>query len=46
MYFLKGKLAKKFHKENPKAEKVEASGLAKKNGENYALRVTKIATKE
>ena len=46
LYFLKGKLAKKFSKENPKAEKVEASGLAKKDGENYALRVTKIALKE
>lgn len=46
LYFLKGKAAKKFAKENPKAEKVEASGLAKKDGENYVLRVTKIAIKE
>ena len=28
MYFLMGKVAKAFAKENPKAEKVEASGLA------------------
>ncbi len=46
LYFLKGKIAKKFSKENPKAEKAEASGLAKKDGKNYALRVTKIAIKE
>ena len=49
LYFLKGKAAKKFAKENPKAEKVEASGLARKPGsddEHFVLRVTKIALKE
>ena len=46
LYFLKGKIAKKFSKENPKAEKAEASGLARKDGKNYALRVTKITIKE
>ena len=46
LYFLKGKVAKKFSKENPKAEKAEASGRAKKDGENYVLKVTKIALKE
>ncbi|MFP6872378.1 MAG: hypothetical protein VCA55_02620 [Verrucomicrobiales bacterium] len=46
LYFLKGKIAKKFSKENPEAKKAEASGLARKDGKNYALRVTKIAIKE
>ena len=45
LYFLKGKIAKKFAKENPKVAKAEASGLAKKDGENYVLKVTKIALK-
>ena len=46
MYFLKGKMAKRFHKENPRAEKVEASGLARKDGEIFSLKVTKIAARE
>jgi hypothetical protein len=33
-------------KENPEAKKAEASGRARKDGKNYALRVTKIAIKE
>jgi len=49
LYFLKGKAAKTFTKENPKAEKVEASGLALAPGsddEHFVLRVAKIAIKE
>ena len=48
LYFLKGKLAKTFAKENPKAEKVEASGLARKRkgDEHFDLKVTKIAEKK
>ena len=49
LYFLKGKAAKTFTKENPKAEKVEASGLALAPGsddENFVLKVAKIAIKE
>jgi hypothetical protein len=49
LYFLKGKAAKTFAKENPKAEKVEASGLALAPGsadEHFVLKVAKIATKE
>ena len=46
LYFLKGKAAKKFAKENPKAEKVEASGLARKDDEHFVLKVAKIALKE
>ena len=49
LYFLKGKAAKKFAKENPKAEKVEASGLALAPGsddEHFVLKVAKIAIKE
>ena len=49
LYFLKGKAAKKFAKENPKAEKVEASGLAFETDpgeQRFVLRVEKIASKE
>ena len=49
LYFLKGKAAKTFAKENPKAEKVEASGLALAPGsddEHFVLKVAKIAIKE
>ena len=49
LYFLKGKAAKTFAKENPKAEKVEASGLALAPGsddEHFVLKVTKIAEKK
>ena len=49
LYFLKGKAAKTFAKENPKAEKVEASGLALAPGsddEHFVLKVAKIALKE
>ena len=46
LYFLKGKAAKTFAKENPKAEKVEASGLARKDDEHFVLKVAKIALKE
>ena len=49
LYFLKGKVAKTFAKENPKAEKVEASGLALAPGsadEHFVLKVTKIAEKK
>ena len=49
LYFLKGKAAKTFAKENPKAEKVEASGLAFAPGsadEHFVLKVAKIAIKE
>ena len=49
LYFLKGKVAKTFAKENPKAEKVEASGLAFAPGsadEHFVLKVAKIAIKE
>ncbi|MDA0725978.1 MAG: hypothetical protein O3A82_17380 [Verrucomicrobia bacterium] len=46
LYFLKGKKAKAFAKENPKAKKAEAVGQAKKVGENYELKVTSIALKE
>ena len=46
LYFLKGKPAKTFAKQNPKAEKVEASGLARKDDEHFVLKVAKIALKE
>ena len=46
LYFLQGKKAKAFAKANPKAKKAEAVGKAKKDGENYALRVSSIAVKE
>ena len=46
LYFLKGKPAKTFAKQNPKAEKVEASGLARKDDEHFVLKVTKIAEKK
>ena len=46
LYFLKGKPAKTFAKENPKAKKVEASGLSRKSGEHFSLRVTKIVEKK
>ena len=49
LYFLKGKAAKKFAKENPKAEKVEASGLAFETDpgeQRFVLKVTKIAEKK
>jgi hypothetical protein len=46
LYFLQGKKAKAFAKKNPKAKKAEAVGKAKKDGENYALRVTSITVKE
>ena len=49
LYFLKGKAAKTFAKENPKAEKVEASGLAFETDpgeQRFALKVAKIAIKE
>ena len=49
LYFLKGKAAKTFAKKNPKAEKVEASGLALAPGsadEHFVLKVAKIAIKE
>ena len=49
LYFLKGKAAKTFAKENPKAEKVEASGLALAPGSadaHFVLKVAKIAIKE
>jgi len=46
LYFLKGKSAKTFAKGNPKAEKVEASGLARKDDEHFVLKVAKIALKE
>ena len=48
LYFLKGKAAKTFAKENPKAEKVEASGLARKRkaDEHFDLKVAKIVEKE
>ena len=46
LYFLKGKAAKTFAKENPKAEKVEASGLAFETDpgeQRFVLIVAKIA---
>ena len=49
LYFLKGKAAKTFAKENPKAEKVEASGLAFETDpgeQRFVLKVAKIAIKE
>ena len=49
LYFLKGKAAKTFAKKNPKAEKVEASGLAFETDpgeQRFALKVAKIAIKE
>lgn len=46
LYFLQGKKAKAFAKKNPKAKKAEVVGKAKKDGENYALRVTSIKAKE
>jgi hypothetical protein len=46
LYFLQGKKAKAFAKANPKAKKAEAVGKAKKDGKNFALRVTSIALKE
>ena len=49
LYFLKGKAAKKFAKENPKAEKVEASGLSFETDpgeQRFVLKVAKIAIKE
>ena len=49
LYFLKGKVAKTFAKENPKAEKVEASGLAFETDpgeQRFVLKVAKIALKE
>ena len=49
MYFLMGTVAKAFAKENPKAEKVEASGLSFAPGsadEHFVLKVAKIAIKE
>ena len=49
LYFLKGKAAKTFAKENPKAEKVEASGLAFETDpgeQHFVLKVAKIALKE
>ena len=49
LYFLKGKAAKTFAKENPKAEKVEASGLAFETDpgeQRFVLIVAKIAEKK
>ncbi len=46
LYFLQGKKAKAFAKANPKAKKAVAVGKAKKDGENFALRVTSIALQE
>ena len=46
LYFLKGKVAKTFAKDNPKALKAEVTGLARKSGENYSLKVTKITEKK
>ena len=49
LYFLKGKAAKTFAKKNPKAEKVEASGLAFETDpgeQRFVLKVAKIAIKE
>jgi len=46
LYFLQGKKAKAFAKANPKAKKAEAVGQARKDGENYALKVTSITLKE
>ena len=49
LYFLKGKVAKTFAKENPKAEKVEASGLAFETDpgeQRFVLIVAKIAEKK
>ncbi|SVD27417.1 uncharacterized protein METZ01_LOCUS380271 [marine metagenome] len=49
LYFLKGKAAKTFAKENPKAEKVEASGLAFETDpgeQRFVLKVAKIAEKK
>ena len=49
LYFLKGKAAKTFAKENPKAEKVEASGLSFETDpgeQRFVLKVAKIALKE
>jgi len=49
LYFLKGKAAKTFAKENPKAEKVEASGLSFETDpgeQRFVLKVAKIAIKE
>ena len=46
LYFLKGKAAKTFAKKNPKAEKVEASGLAFETDpgeQRFVLIVAKIA---
>ena len=46
MYFLMGKVAKTFAKENPNAEKVEASGLAFETDpgeQRFVLIVAKIA---
>ena len=49
MYFLMGKVAKTFAKENPKSEKVEASGLAFETDpgeQRFVLIVAKIAEKK
>ena len=46
LYFLQGKKAKAFAKANPKAKKAEAVGQVRKDGENYALKVTSITLKE
>ena len=41
-----GRAAKTFAKDNPKALKAEVTGLARKSGENYSLKVTKITEKK
>lgn len=49
LYFLKRKAAKQFAKENPRAENVEASGLAFETDpgeQHFVLKVAKIALKE
>jgi hypothetical protein len=48
LYFLRGKAVKTFAKKNPKAEKVEASGLAFETDpgeQRFVLKVSKIAIK-
>ena len=42
LYFLKGSIAKRFSKQDPKPPRVQAIGFAKKSGDAYILRVTSI----
>ena len=46
LYFLKGKIAKAFAKANPKVTLAQVNGTAKKQGEHFSLKVTKIIGKK